>query len=213
MKRNRLSKVTSMKSISIFAVVLVVTVLVAHQAVRLAAAPHSPATVLEPASGSADGIRFFYPRIEGRGRVVQLPMAADQPRNGAKICVDVTRGGDPGEINAAIEKVTRYVNIYAGAGREPADVEITVVLHGDATLCALSPEAYAAQFQTDGNPNIELFRELGAVGVEFRVCGQSLASKGFASESVCGEVDVAVSALTVLVNRQTDGYAYVPLLK
>lgn len=202
-----------MKDRAFVVVLLAVVAFAAHDVLRSDAARGSGAAVVEPEGGSNGEFRYVYPRIEGRGQVVRLPEAADQPRSGAKICVDITRGGNPGAANAAVEKVARYVNIYAGAGREPADVEITVVLHGDATLCALSEEAYAGQFGTDGNPNIELFRDLGAAGVEFRVCGQSLASKSFGPGSVCEEVDVAVSALTVLVNRQTDGYAYVPMLK
>lgn len=202
-----------MKHRAFVVVFLAVVALTALDALRPDAAGGSRTPDSEPISGSSSELDFVYPRIEGHGGVVQLPEAADQPRSGAKICVDITRGGDPGEVNSAVDKVARYVNIYAGAGRNPVDVEITVVLHGDATLCALSKEAYAGQFATDGNPNIDLFRDLGAVGVQFRVCGQSLASKGFGPGNVCDEVDVAVSALTVLVNRQTDGYAYVPMLK
>lgn len=194
-----------MKARSLAAVLLAGLAVVAYGALR----PVSLAAVSEP--GAGDGLQFITPRIAGHGKVVQLPAAADQPRSGAKICVDVTAGGPPEAVNPAIEKVTRYVNIYAGAGRQPADAKITVILHGDATLCALSADDYARQFQMDGNPNIELIRELRDAGVEFRVCGQSLAGKGFSAANVCDEVEVAVSALTVLVNRQTDGYAYVPL--
>ena len=172
-------------------------------------------SVRQPAAtgDSAGDSKFINPRITDHGRVVQLPAAADQPREGAKICVDLTRGGAPQSINAAIEKLARYINIYAGAGREPAEVEITVVLHGDATLCALSADDYSRHFGTQGNPNLGLMRDLREAGVEFRVCGQSLAGKGFTPEHLCDDVDVSVSALTALVNRQADGYSYVPLLK
>ncbi len=158
-------------------------------------------------------IQFTNPKVKEYGRVVQLEDAVEQPRAGSKICVDVTSGGSPDEINSAIQKVARFVNIYAGAGQQPASVKITVVLHGDATLCALGSEAYAKKFQTEDNPNLGLLRVLRKSGVEFCVCGQSLASKGFTAQDVTPEVDFAVSALTALVNRQTDGFAYLPLLK
>jgi len=54
---------------------------------------------------------------------------------------------------------------------------------------------------------------LHEAGVEIYVCGQSLIGKGGKPEEVVVFSDVAVSALTTLVNLQADGYAYVPLLK
>jgi len=188
-------------------------VFAAHEGLQIDSQRNASAAVLEERAAAPPAFEFINPRIADRGEVVRLPGATDQPRSGAKIIVDITRGGDPAEVNAAIEKITRYVNIYAGAGREAADAAITVVLHGDATLCALHNDAYAAQFGTDGNPNIPIFQELAAAGVEFRVCGQSLAGKGYDARGVCDEVEVAVSALTVLVNHQADGYAYIPMLK
>jgi uncharacterized protein len=154
---------------------------------------------------------FSYPRIKEHGKVVRFPDAAEQPRSGSKICVDATAGGPPDEVNPAIEKVARYVNIYAGAGRRPADVRITVILHGKATTSCYSDEAYARKFEVAKNPNLPLIAELKGAGVEFLVCGQALAHNGGPQQDVAGIVRVAVSALTVNVNRQADGYAYVPL--
>lgn len=154
-----------------------------------------------------------YPVIQGHGSVVQLPEAAQQPRPGSKLLVDVTRGGDPAELNGAIDKVAKYVNIYAGAGARPADVRIAVVFHGDATLAVLRSDVYATTFDVKGNPNLDLLNRLHESGVELYVCGQSLLSKGARSEDVAPSVKTAVSALTAVVNLQADGYAYVPLGK
>ncbi|QDV47762.1 DsrE/DsrF-like family protein [Stieleria neptunia] len=152
-----------------------------------------------------------YPTIKGHGSVVRLPQAAHQPRSGTKLLVDVTRGGDPGKLNAAIEKVAKYVNIYAGAGAEPAEVQIAVVFHGDATLTVLNSDAYATNFEVKSNPNLDLLHRLHESGVELYVCGQSLISKGSDPRDVAVFVDTAVSALTAVVNLQADGYAYLPL--
>lgn len=154
---------------------------------------------------------FNFPRIKGHGKVVRLPDATDQPRDDSRICVDVTAGGSPDKINPAIEKAARFVNIYAGAGKRPATVRMTVILHGKATFAALNSEAYAMKFQTERNPNIPLFAQLKEAGVELLVCGQSIIHTGSRHEDVTSEVGVAVSALTVNVNRQADGYAFIPL--
>lgn len=154
---------------------------------------------------------FVFPRIKDHGKVVRLPNAVEQPRDGSRICVDVTAGGAAEAVNPAIEKVARFVNIYAGAGDKPADVRITVILHGDATLTALSTKAYATKFGLDGNPNLPLFRKLKEAGVEILACGQAIGHKGVSLGDIADEVGVAVSALTVNVNRQMDGYTFVPL--
>lgn len=159
----------------------------------------------------AAGKAQLYPAIEGHGAVIRLPEAVDQPRDDSGICVDITKGSAADKVNPAVEKVARFANIYAGAGKVPATVKISVVLHGDATLAALNDRAYARRFNTDGNPNLSLFRKLREAGVELLVCGQALAHKQASESEVDSSVSVAVSALTVNVNRQQDGYAYIPL--
>ncbi|WP_187781986.1 DsrE family protein [Gimesia chilikensis] len=163
-------------------------------------------SVKEPAP-----LEYQHPRIKEYGKVVQLPDAAQQPRDQSKICVDLTKGGPADKLNPSIEKVARFVNIYEGAGKDPAAAKIAVVLHGDATLCALNDDAYAERFNTKSNPNLDCLHELHEAGVEIYVCGQSLVGKGGQPDQVVVFTDVAVSALTSLVNLQADGYAYVPL--
>ena len=53
------------------------------------------------------------PSIADYGKVVRLPNAVQQPREGSRIVVDVTKGGEADKLNPAIEKVCRFVNIYA----------------------------------------------------------------------------------------------------
>ncbi len=142
-----------------------------------------------------------HPSIAGHGEVFRLPDAQDQPRDDSKICVDVTKGGPADKINPAVEKVARFVNIYSQAGRVPASVRISVILHGDATLVALNDEAYAKRFETESNPNTPLLL----------VCGQAMTHKKASLDDVGDSVKIAVSGLTVNVNRQQDGYAFIPL--
>jgi len=166
-----------------------------------------------PTKAEAANYEYSNPSIKNFGKVVQLPEAAQQPRDGGKICVDLTSGGDPEKLNSAIEKVARFVNIYQGGGKTPAKVQLAVILHGDATLAVLNSEAWSKRFETKVNPNLECLHELHEAGVEIYVCGQSLISKDAKPEEVVVFADVAVSALTTLVNLQADGYSYVPLLK
>jgi intracellular sulfur oxidation DsrE/DsrF family protein len=85
------------------------------------------------------------------------------------------------------------------------------VLHGDATKSVLNDGAYKERFQIEQNPNLPLIRELQKCGVEVLVCGQALNYKGFSDGEVAEEIPIAAAALTVVINKQTDGYSYVPV--
>ena len=124
----------------------------------------------------------------------------------------MTKGAEPGELNPAIEKVAKYLNIYAGGGEKPATAEMAMIFHGDATLAVLNPDEYKERFGVD-NPNLDLMHQLHEAGVEMYVCGQTLISKGARPEQTAVFVETAVSALTVVVNLQADGYSYLPLGK
>jgi len=168
---------------------------------------------LPNATASSTTIVPSNPVIPKHGSVVQLSTAAHQPREGTKVLIDVTRGSEPGELNAAIEKVAKYLNIYAGGGDKPTKGQFAVIFHGDATLAVLNDDAYAAKFNVKSNPNLDLLHQLHEQGVDLFVCGQTLISKDAKPSEVAVFIDTAVSALTVVVNLQSDGFALVPLGK
>jgi intracellular sulfur oxidation DsrE/DsrF family protein len=172
-------------------------------AVALAAA----VTDGQPPSGNTG---WTYPVVPGHGGVVLLPRAAEQPRKGARAVFDITAGATPGAVNKGLEQVARLLNLYGAAGLTARDVQIAAVLHGEADQAVLSDAAYVARLNVAANPNLPLIRDLKKAGVEVFVCGQSLHELGFKAEEVADEVPVADSVMLVLVNKQADGYAYIP---
>lgn len=163
------------------------------------------------ASPPTAATKLVFPIITTHGGVVVRPNAADQPRAGAKVVFDVTVDAKPSEVNKGLDRVARLLNLYGVSGLQPKDVSVTVVLHGEATKAALNDTGYKTRFATESNPNLPLIRELQKAGVEVLVCGQALNSKNFPDEEVAKEVQIAAAAMTVVINRQLDGYAYVPL--
>lgn len=158
-----------------------------------------------------EGSPFLFPQVTGYGGIVQLPNAAEPPRRGTKIIFDITVDTKPEELNKGLESVARYLNLNADAGFRTADVKLAVVLHGPATKTSLGDAAYASRNDTKNNPNSELIHKLKECGVEIFVCGQSLARNKFALTEVDSEVTVAVSAMTVIANKQQDGYSYLSI--
>lgn len=149
-----------------------------------------------------------HPIIAGYGGVAQVERATERPRSGAKVVLDVTAGGDAAKVNKGLDRAARLLNLYGLAGMQAKDVSVAVVLHGDATAAVLNDEFYAARFNVEKNPNGPLISALRKAGVEIFVCGQALNYKGFAESTVIPDVGIADAALSVLINRQNDGYAF-----
>lgn len=155
--------------------------------------------------------QLVFPIIPKHGGVLPRPNAVEQPRAGAKVVFDATADAKPSDVNKGLDRVARLLNLYGAAGLKTQDVKITIVLHGEATKSTLNDAAYKARFQIEQNPNLPLIRELQKAGVEVLVCGQALNYKGFADGDVTDGIPIAAAALTVVINKQTDGYSYIPV--
>ncbi|TXT22337.1 MAG: type 11 methyltransferase [Planctomycetota bacterium] len=168
--------------------------------------------LVEFTKGPSPGLKpLEFPIVAGFGGVVVLPNAAEKPRPGAKIVFDVTADAKPSDVNKGLDRAARLLNLYGAAGLKASDVKIVVVLHGEATKSAVNDEFYQPRFGVERNPNLPLIRELQKAGVELFVCGQALNYKGFPESAVAKQVTIADAALTVILNRQQDGFAIVPV--
>jgi intracellular sulfur oxidation DsrE/DsrF family protein len=121
-------------------------------------------------------------------------------------------GAYPGEVdslNSELVSVARYLNMHGRNGVPLENMDIAVVLHGNALKGALSDAAYESRYQIK-NPNLDLLQKLDAVGVKFYACGQSMHFRGFEKKELVSPVKVGLSAMTMLTVLQSDGYALLP---
>lgn len=139
--------------------------------------------------------------IPGVGAVAGLTGAPEAPRGGARVVFDVTAAPKAGEVNAGLERAARLLNLYGLAGRKASDVQITVVLHGDAAAAALVNKSAGPE----ENINLQLIAELNRAGVDIVVCGQTLARKKIPHADISEGVLIVTSAMTSLINQQADG--------
>ncbi|QDU15070.1 DsrE/DsrF-like family protein [Gimesia maris] len=165
-----------------------------------------------------DSTNFQFPLIKGHGGIIAVPDASQQPKMDSKVLLDITSDEKSGGIIKGLDRAALILNQYtqAGAGTDNG-FKMALVLHGPATKAALSHEAYkkhskpyARSLGTDKNPNLKLLQELKNHGVEIFVCAQALAHHGYAGDEVAKPVRIAVSAATVNINKQMEGYAYIP---
>lgn len=155
--------------------------------------------------------QLAFPFIPGHGGVLPRPRAVEQPRPGAKVVFDATADAKPADVNKGLDRVARLLNLYGAAGLKAQDVKITIVLHGEATKSVLNDTAYQARFGIEKNPNLPLIQQLQKLGVEVLVCGQALNYKSFLDGEVADGIPIAAAALTVVTNKQSDGYSYIPV--
>jgi ubiquinone/menaquinone biosynthesis C-methylase UbiE/intracellular sulfur oxidation DsrE/DsrF family protein len=151
-----------------------------------------------------------YPLITGYGGIVRVPKAAESLKKGAKVLFDVTADNGPESVNKGMERAARVLNLATASGLNTSDVHITIIVHGAATKTALNDSFYNDRFQANRNPNRDLIGELKKAGVELFVCGQALDYNGFPASRVSEDFLVADSALSVIINRQSEGAAYLP---
>lgn len=151
------------------------------------------------------------PAIESHGPVYAVPDAVSvgDPADGLKAVFDIAVGSeDPAALNRRIETVARYLNMHIAAGYPPKSVRAALVLHGSAARDALDNEAFQRRYGVD-NPNIALLEALRESGVEVFLCGQSREHRGLAPEEITESVSVALSAMTVLLAKQSEGYGLI----
>lgn len=148
------------------------------------------------------------PVIESFGPVFEVPEDSFNLRAGQKykVLMDISKApDDPSEINRHIESAARLLNMHARNGIDAGDLALAVVLHGSATRNALSDAAHEERFDSP-NGSKALIQALRKAGVDIYVCGQSAAYNGFEAGEMLPEVQVAVSAMTVHVRLQEEGY-------
>jgi len=154
------------------------------------------------------GERSFGPVIEGYGPTYPIN-DRDVPlrENYAyKAAFDSAVNPDETKLNTGLVSVARYLNMHARNGVSVDNMNIAVVVHGPALKTLLTDDSYFSRYGID-NPNTELVQKLHAAGVEFYVCGQSVMFGGFEKEELVGPAKVALSAMTMMTELQSDGYA------
>lgn len=123
-----------------------------------------------------------------------------------KVVLDISIASDnPKRTNPGLYHLARFMNLHAAGGIPPEKMHIVAVIHGGTTFSVLDDKGYNKHNGTD-NPNIKLISQLKEAGVQFYVCGQSLMARNNGFDNVNPEVDISLSAMTVVTEFQSKGY-------
>lgn len=108
-------------------------------------------------------------------------------------------------LNTKIETAARFLNMHAQAGVPKKQLKVALVVHHAASKDIIGNAAYKVKFGSD-NPNIGLVKELLGADVDIIFCGQSSVSRGYPKEDLIPGVNLALSAMTALIQYQDEGY-------
>ncbi|TVZ27991.1 intracellular sulfur oxidation DsrE/DsrF family protein [Gillisia sp. Hel_I_86] len=125
-----------------------------------------------------------------------------------KVVFDVAKNFDnPSQPNKLIETAARFINMHRAAGIPAKNIQVALVIHGGAYPEILKDEFYNEKFpEISVNPNAELISLLANQGVQVILCGQTAAHRKITKSEVLPEVQIALSAMTALVQLQNKGY-------
>lgn len=125
-----------------------------------------------------------------------------------KVVFDIGRSFDnSSQPNALIETAARFINMHREAGVPAKNIKVALVIHGAASTDILKDEYYQKKLPENAiNPNSELISQLASQGVQVILCGQTAAHRKIAKAEALPEVQIALSAMTALVQLQNEGY-------
>lgn len=119
------------------------------------------------------------------------------------------------DIAAGISKGLYYARgLYEAFGKQgvrPAQLDIHLVLHGDAAQFLLDDDAWQ---QALGDPfavnlNAKIVQDLLDLGVHVEICHSVMKARGWVPGDVLPGVTIVHDGYTRLIKLQNDGYAYV----
>lgn len=158
--------------------------------------------------GALSAQRSAGPIIQEFGAVhkVDNPDFKLDPTQTYKAVFDIAKSPDqPGQINPQLNTLARFLNMHAQAGVPVENLKVACAIHNLASKDALSNEAYQKRYGMD-NPNLPLLEALQEAGAEIYICGQSIHSRKIDRADLASPVKVALSAMTVLITKQNEGY-------
>ena len=123
-----------------------------------------------------------------------------------KVVFDIMDSPDDlSALNAKIETAARFLNMHAQSGVPKENMKVALVVHNKASKDIITNAAYQQRFGTD-NPNAKMIKALLDAEVAIIFCGQSSVSRNFPMDDVQPGVQLALSAMTALIQLQNEGY-------
>jgi len=139
------------------------------------------------------------------------PMVKVDPRANYKAVYDIHTTETAAGISKGLYFARGLIEAFGKQGVEPAQIDIHLVLHGDAAQFLLIDDTYQ---QVLGDPfavnlNAKIVQDLLNLGVHVEICHSVMKAKGWTPDDVLPGVTIVHDGYTRLIKLQNDGYAYI----
>lgn len=114
------------------------------------------------------------------------------------------------DFSEGLSEVGRIINLHIASGIPKNKLSVVVVVHGPALYALYTNEQYRKKWGVD-NPNIPLINELMKNGVKFIACGQAMNFFDVKKEDMVSNINISLTAQTVLSHYQLKGYVWYPI--
>ena len=122
-----------------------------------------------------------------------------------RVVFDIGKSYSSDKINPLFNTAARFINLHAEAGVPIKQIQVALVIHGSAAFDVLNDTAYHAKFGIK-NPNTALLAVLAKNNVQLILCGQTAAHKNIHTDHLSSDIQLALSAMTALVQLQNQHY-------
>ena len=139
------------------------------------------------------------------------PMVKVEPGGRYKVVYDISKGDLAAGISKGLYYARGLIEAFGKQGVKPAQLDIHLVLHGEAAQFLLIDEAYqkAVNDPFAVNLNAKITQDLINLGVSVEICHSVMKSKGWKPTDVLPGVTIVHDGYTRLIKLQNDGYAYI----
>ena len=138
-------------------------------------------------------------------------MVKVDPNAHYKVVYDISSENIAAGISRGLYYARGLIEAFGKQGVTPAQLDIHLVLHGDAAQFLLVDDTYqnAVNDLFAVNLNAKITQDLLDLGVSVEICHSVMRAKGWTANDVLPGVTIVHDGYTRLIQLQSDGYAYI----
>jgi intracellular sulfur oxidation DsrE/DsrF family protein len=142
---------------------------------------------------------------------LERPMLKVDPHAHYRVVYDIHSAETAAGISKGLYFARGLVEAYRKQGVSPAQLDIHLVLHGDAAKFLLVDSTYqmAVNDPFATNLNAKITQDFLDLGVSVEICHSAMKSYGWTADDVLPGVKIVHDGYTRLIKLQNDGYAYI----
>ncbi len=142
---------------------------------------------------------------------LERPLVNVDPQAHCRVVYDIHSDAMAAGISRGLYYARGLIEAYRKQEVEPDQLDVHLVLHGDAAKFLLVDGTYqmAVNDPFAANLNAKITQDLLNLGVSVEICHSTMRSMGWSMSDVLPGVTIVHDGYTRLISLQNDGYAYI----